>query len=63
VSVPVSGAGGSVVNHYSISIQAIDGPSVERLFKGRGREIIEDMFRQNMGGLTRNVNRYLEART
>ena len=45
----------------SISIQAIDGPSIERLFKGKGREIIDDMFRQNKGGLTRNVNKYLEA--
>ena len=55
------GAGGPVVNNYHISIQAIDGPSVERLFKTQGREIIDEMFRQNKGGLTRNVNRYLEA--
>jgi len=55
------GAGGPVVNNYHISIQAIDGPSVERLFKTQGREIIDEMFRQNRGGLTRNVNRYLEA--
>jgi hypothetical protein len=57
----MAGSPGPVVNNYSVTIQTIDGPSVERLFKGRGRDIIEDMFRQNKKGLTTNVNKFLEA--
>jgi hypothetical protein len=56
------GAGGPIVNNYNnIVIQAIDSQDIERFFK-RGVPVMDEIFRQNKGGLTTNVNKYLGAR-
>ncbi len=62
-ALPTTGGGpGSIVNFYNtFEIQGIDGPSIERLVKGPIRDIFENMFRQNKGGLTTNVNKWLKA--
>ncbi len=60
-SMAISGAGPIINNYINFNIEAIDGPSVERIVKGPVCDILDDVYRQNKKGLTSNLNKYLKA--
>jgi len=41
--------------NVSVNIKAWDGTDVERFFRHKGRELIVDMFRRNVGGFSRET--------
>jgi TP901 family phage tail tape measure protein len=62
---PLAGKGGTTgmgigTNNISVSIniQSWDGEDVERFFRGKGKDMILDLFRRNSGGFTRTTELY-----
>ncbi len=63
---PASAMGGSttnksIVNNITMNISTENSRDMERWARGEGKEIIKELFRQNLGGITEKTETYLKT--
>lgn len=51
----------STVNNININISSWDSRDTERWARGEGKDVIKELFRQNLGGITEKTETYLKT--